>query len=56
MIITNNHVVEGADKITVKLIGGKDYKATIKGRDPKTDLALIQISNPPAGPGFLEAG
>ncbi|MCL4500428.1 MAG: trypsin-like peptidase domain-containing protein, partial [Deltaproteobacteria bacterium] len=47
LIITNNHVVEGADKITVKLIGGKDYKATIKGRDPKTDLALIQISNPP---------
>ncbi len=56
LIITNNHVVEGADKITVKLIGGKDYKATIKGRDPKTDLALIQISNPPADLVFLKLG
>jgi serine protease Do len=56
LIITNNHVVEGADKITVKLIGGKDYKATIKGRDPKTDLALIQISNPPNDLVFLKLG
>ena len=46
-IITNNHVVEGADKIKVKLVGGKEYQAAIKGRDPKTDLALIQITNPP---------
>ena len=42
-IITNNHVVEGADKIRVKLAGGKEYKATIKGRDPKTDLAILKI-------------
>ena len=55
-IITNNHVVEGADKITVKLIGGKDYKATIKGRDPKTDLALIHITNPPPNLPFLKLG
>ncbi len=55
-IITNNHVVEGADKITVKLIGGKEYKATIKGRDPKTDLALIHITNPPADLPFLKLG
>jgi serine protease Do len=56
LIITNNHVVEGADKITVKLIGGKDFKATIKGRDPKTDLALIQISSPPSDLPFLKLG
>ena len=47
LILTNNHVVEGSDKIKVKLVGGKEYEATIKGRDPKTDLALIQITNPP---------
>jgi serine protease Do len=47
LILTNNHVVEGSDKIKVKLVGGKEYEATIKGRDPKTDLALIQIANPP---------
>ncbi len=46
-VVTNNHVVEGADKIKVILVGGKEYKATIKGRDPKTDLALIQIVDPP---------
>ncbi|HEY9073400.1 MAG TPA: DegQ family serine endoprotease [Desulfobaccales bacterium] len=55
-IITNNHVVEGADKITVKLIGGKDYKATIKGRDPKTDLALLHIPNAPPNLPFLKLG
>lgn len=46
-VITNNHVIEGADKIKVRLVGGKEYQATIKGRDPKTDLALIHITNPP---------
>jgi serine protease Do len=44
-IITNNHVVEGAQEITVKLAGGKEYKAKVVGRDPKTDLALIKISS-----------
>ena len=43
LIITNNHVIEGADKIKVRLAGGKEYKATVKGRDPKTDLALLKI-------------
>lgn len=56
LCITNNHVVEGADKIKVKLVGGKEYQATIKGRDPKTDLALIQITNPPNGLPFLTLG
>ncbi len=55
-VVTNNHVVEGADKIKVILVGGKEYKATIKGRDPKTDLALIQIVAPPADLPFLKFG
>jgi serine protease Do len=42
-IVTNNHVVEGADKIKVKLYGGDEYDAEIVGRDPNTDLALIKI-------------
>jgi serine protease Do len=54
--ITNNHVVEGADKIKVKLVGGKEYQATVKGRDPKTDLAIIQISNPPKDLPYLSLG
>jgi len=42
-IVTNNHVVEGADKIQVILKNGKTFDAAIKGRDPNTDLALIKI-------------
>lgn len=45
-IITNNHVVEGAQEIKVKLAAGKEYRARVIGRDPKTDLALIKISSP----------
>ena len=42
-IVTNNHVVENADQITVKLSDDREYDATMVGRDPKTDLALIKI-------------
>ena len=42
-ILTNNHVVEGADEVKVKLSDGKESKAKVIGRDPRTDLALIKI-------------
>jgi len=42
-IVTNNHVVEGADQIKVRLYDEKEYDAEVVGRDPKTDLALIKI-------------
>jgi len=42
-IVTNNHVIEDADEIQVKLKNGDEYDAKIVGRDPNTDLALIQI-------------
>lgn len=42
-IFTNNHVVEKADEIRVKLNNGKEYVAKIVGTDPKTDLGLIKI-------------
>lgn len=41
-IVTNNHVIENADKIKVKLKDGKEYNAEIVGRDPKTDIALVK--------------
>jgi len=47
-ILTNSHVVEGASKLTVNFGGDKVYPATIVGRDPDTDLAVIKI-DPPAG-------
>jgi len=42
-ILTNNHVVDGADQIKVKLAGGNELAGRIVGRDPKTDLALIKV-------------
>ena len=42
-ILTNNHVAEGADEITVKLSDNEEYKARVIGLDSKTDLALIKI-------------
>ena len=42
-IVTNNHVVEEASKITVTLFSGKEYSGKIIGTDPKTDLAVIKI-------------
>jgi serine protease Do len=43
-ILTNNHVVENADEIVVRLSTGKEFKAKVVGRDQKTDIALIEIS------------
>jgi serine protease Do len=45
-ILTNNHVVEDADQIKVKLANGKEFEGKVVGRDPKTDLALIKINAP----------
>jgi serine protease Do len=44
-IVTNNHVVEGADKIAALFEDGKELDADIVGRDPKTDLALLKVKS-----------
>ncbi len=44
-ILTNNHVVAGANEIEVQLADGNRYKAKLVGADPKTDLAVIQIKS-----------
>jgi putative serine protease PepD len=41
-IVTNNHVVEGADEVSVTLADGTEADATVVGRDPDTDLAVIK--------------
>jgi serine protease Do len=42
-ILTNNHVIEGADKVKIKLNDGREFTATVKGKDPRTDLAVLHI-------------
>lgn len=42
-VLTNNHVVEGADEITVRLIDRREYTGEVVGTDPRSDLALVKI-------------
>lgn len=42
-ILTNNHIVENAEKVTVTLNNGKEYQAEVIGRDPNTDVAVLKI-------------
>jgi len=44
-IMTNNHVVDHADKIRVKFQNGKEFIAKLKGSDPKSDVAIIEIDS-----------
>lgn len=44
-IITNNHVVEDADEIDVKLANGETYQAKVLGKDSNTDVAVVQIKD-----------
>jgi serine protease Do len=54
-ILTNNHVVNGADEVMVKLSDGREVKGEIKGVDDKVDLALIKITDKGKLP-FAELG
>ncbi|MFQ5851473.1 MAG: DegQ family serine endoprotease [Candidatus Binatia bacterium] len=52
-ILTNNHVIENAEKIVVRLSDEREFEAEVVGRDPKTDIAVIKIDaegNLPAAP------
>jgi len=54
-VVTNNHVVEHATEIGVVLQDGTQYQATIIGRDPKTDLALLKVDTDASLP-YVELG
>lgn len=47
-IVTNNHVISGAQKILVTLSNGQMYSANVVGTDTTTDLAVIKLENPPS--------
>lgn len=44
-IVTNNHVIEGAKKLVVSLADGRNMEASLVGADPRTDLAVVKVSN-----------
>jgi S1-C subfamily serine protease len=44
-VLTNNHVVEGSDRLEVSLTDGRSFQATVVGTDPATDLAVIRIGD-----------
>ena len=44
-ILTNHHVIEGAERITVKLADGRSLRAEVVGSDPDTDIALIKVES-----------
>ena len=48
--VTNNHVVDGADKVEVTTDAGKTYTAKVIGTDPRTDVALIKVEGGPDFP------
>lgn len=45
-VVTNNHVVDNATKITVQLSDGRKFDAKVVGKDPRSDIALIQLKDP----------
>ena len=48
-VVTNNHVVEGAQKVQVQLDAGRTFTATVVGRAPDYDLAVVKLGEMPAG-------
>jgi serine protease Do len=46
IVVTNNHVIDNADEISVTLSDGREFKATIRGVDRETDIAVLQLNAP----------
>ena len=55
-IVTNHHVIEGADRVMVVFADGTEYKAAVLGSDPAADLAVLQIASPPENLRPVELG
>ncbi len=54
-VVTNNHVIEGADEITIEFFSGEELTAKVIGTDPNTDIALLKVEAPGALP-FVNFG
>jgi serine protease Do len=56
LVVTNNHVVEGADKVSVRLHDDREFEAEVVGTDPKSDLAVLQLQGSVSGLVPIEIG
>lgn len=56
LILTNNHVIEAADEIEVALNDGRKFRATLVGRDPESDLAVLKADNSESLPAIAFSG
>ena len=56
LVVTNDHVVEGASAISVRLADGRRFDGDLIGRDAPTDLALVRLRSPPADLPVATAG
>jgi serine protease Do len=54
-VVTNNHVIEGADEILVEFFSGEELPATVIGKDPNTDIAVLKVESDTALP-FVSFG
>ena len=54
-IVTNNHVIDGADEVTIEFFSGNELPATVVGTDPNTDIALLKVEADEALP-FVSFG
>ena len=45
LVVTNNHVIEGADEVKVSLADKREFEATLVLKDPRTDLAVLRIKD-----------
>ena len=56
IVITNNHVIDNADQVTVTMHDGREFKAQIRAVDRETDIAVLQLESPPAKLPFVSFG
>jgi serine protease Do len=56
LVLTNNHVVENAERVRVKLDDGRAFEAKVLGRDPLTDVAVLQLQNAPSDLPYVKLG